>query len=126
MDFEPEHWLKLARENPEEFERARKEAIETLIASAPPVVQDRLRGLQCRIDLERRKAKTPLGAAIRLQSLMWDRFETLRAALNDLKNVDINGAPAEPKPSASAAVIPFVRKRLPDTGEEAGPRPPPG
>jgi hypothetical protein len=126
MDFEPEHWLKLARENPDEFERARKEAIETLIASAPPAVQDRLRGLQCRIDLERRKAKTPLGAAIRLQTLMWDRFETLRAALNDLKNVDMSGAPAEPKPTASAAVIPFARTRPADSGQDEGPRLPPG
>jgi len=57
---------------------------------------------------------------------MWDRFETLRAALNDLKNVDMGGTPAEPKPTASTAVIPFVRTRPADAGENAGPRLPPG
>jgi len=126
MDFEPEHWLKLARANPEEFERARKAAVQILIASAPPVMQDRLRGLQCRIDLERRKAKTPLGAAIRLHTLMWDRFQTLSAALNDLKNADMCGALEAPKPTASAAVIPFVRTRPCDAGEDVVPRLPLG
>ncbi|MCC7549430.1 MAG: DUF3135 domain-containing protein [Burkholderiales bacterium] len=124
MDFEPEYWLKLAQEDPQEFERARLQVIEDLIASAPPAMQDRLRGLQCRIDLERRKAKTPLGAAIRLQSLMWDRFESLRAALNDLRDMDLQAEPPARRPAPCAEVIPFTRARREESEQDAGSRPP--
>lgn len=122
MDFDPAHWLKLAQDDPHAFECARLEAIETLIAAAPPDIQDRLRGLQCRIDLERRKARTPLGAAVRLQSLMWDRFESLRAALNDVRNLDLNSLKPEATPRPSARIIPFQRAREQDVGDAAGSR----
>ncbi len=122
MDFDPAHWLKLAQDDPHAFECARLEAIETLIAAAPPDIQDRLRGLQCRIDLERRKARTPLGAAVRLQSLMWDRFESLRAALNDVRNLDLNSLKPEATPRPSARIIPFQRAREHDAGDAAGSR----
>jgi len=126
MDFDPQYWLELAKTDPEAFERARLEAIETFIASTPSEVQDRLRGLQCRIDLERRKAKTPLGAAVRLQSLMWDRFESLRAALNDLRDMDLSAPEPEAKPSQSAAVIPFRRTHGDASTDDPGSRLPPG
>lgn len=106
MEFDPEHWLRLARENPEEFERQRLEAIETVIAQAPLAQRERLRALQCRIDLELRKARTPLGGAIRLQQLMWERFEALRAALNALQDPDMSAGPA-----SSAKVIPFAPRQ---------------
>ncbi len=126
MDFDPQYWLELAKDDPEAFERARLEAIETFIASAPPEVQDRLRGLQCRIDLERRKAKTPLGAAVRLQSLMWDRFESLRAALNDLRDMDLTAPQPEVKSSRTAAVIPFRPSSGDASTDDSGSRLPPG
>ena len=126
MDFDPAHWLKLAQDDPHAFECARLEAIETLIAAAPPDIQDRLRGLQCRIDLERRKARTPLGATVRLQSLMWDRFESLRAALNDVRNLDLNSLKPEATPRPSARIIPFQRAREQDVGDAAGSRFSPG
>ena len=58
-------------------------AIRAVIEQAPPEHRARLRQLQFRIDLERRRAKTPLGATVRLQSMMWERFAALRAALLD-------------------------------------------
>jgi hypothetical protein len=42
-----------------------------LIEQAPPEHRERLRALQSRIDLERSRAKTPLAATVRLQSMMW-------------------------------------------------------
>lgn len=106
MEFDPEYWLRLARENPQEFERQRLEAIEAVIAEAPPAQRERLRALQCRIDLELRKARTALGGAIRLQQLMWERFEALRMALNALQNPSVSVAPAP-----SAEVIPFAPRQ---------------
>lgn len=112
MDFDPNEWVKLATENPEEFERKRLAIIEELIGSAPPGIQDRLRGLQFRIDMERRRSGSQLGGALRIQQMMWDRFADLRMALQDL--VAMQESPDErPLPSgsdeepASATVIPF-------------------
>lgn len=111
MDFDPNEWVKLAGENPEEFERKRLAIIEALIASAPPDIQARLRGLQFRIDMERRRSGSALGGALRIQQMMWDRFADLRMALQDL--VAIQESPEErPLPDsdeepASATVIPF-------------------
>ncbi|HTS52664.1 MAG TPA: DUF3135 domain-containing protein [Burkholderiales bacterium] len=81
MQFDIEEWQRLAREDPGEFERRRQAAIESFISQAPAEHRERLRGLQFRIDLERRRAKTALGAAVRLQSMMWERFGQLREAL---------------------------------------------
>jgi hypothetical protein len=103
--FDLVEWQRLAREDPAQFERRRRETIEAAIAQAPEALRPRLRGLQFRIDLERTRAKTPLGAAIRLHSMMWDEFQALRDALNRLAQIDLS-APA-PAQRAPARVIPF-------------------
>ena len=105
MDFHLEEWQHLARDDPDEFERRRQAMIEAVIAEAPPALQGRLRGLQSRIDLERRRAKTPLGATVRLQSMMWERFAELREALQALANG--TALPAAPK--ESARILPFTK-----------------
>jgi hypothetical protein len=92
-------WERLAREDPAEFERRRQAAIEGAIARAPVTLQPRLRGLQFRIELERERARTPLGAAVRLNAMMWDEFQRLREALNRLTELD-------PRRSAQAPVTP--------------------
>lgn len=111
MDFDPEEWVKLATENPEEFERKRLAIIDELIASAPPDTQDRLRGLQFRIDMERRRSGSPLGGALRIQQMMWDRFADLRLALQDLvamqESPEERPLPVADEEPASATVIPF-------------------
>lgn len=106
MEFDVEEWQRLARDDPEEFERRRAALIETVITEAPPEHQQRLRGLQFRIDLERRKAKTPLGAAVRLQSMMWERLLELREALLALSGGEQTYDPA---PRAAARILPFPK-----------------
>ena len=66
------YWSNLAKTDPERLERERREAIETVIASAPEHIQQRLRGLQWRIDIERSRADNPLSACIRLNKMMAD------------------------------------------------------
>jgi hypothetical protein len=98
-------WSRLAQDAPAEFERRRREVIEAAIAQAAPALQPRLRALQSRIDLERRRARTPLGAAVRLNAMMWDEFQKLRAALNRLSAQE----PARngPRDATPSRVIPF-------------------
>lgn len=104
--FDVEEWQRLAVEDPLEFERRRKAAIRAVIDQAPPEHQARLLQLQFRIDLERRRAKTALGATVRLQSMMWERFAALRAALLTLTGEE--QAEAEPT-LRTAQVLQFPR-----------------
>jgi hypothetical protein len=82
-DFDFEVWATLAREDPEEFERRRRAAIDALIASRPANRQ-RLEGTQFRIDMERKLARTPLKACLRLSEMMWETFLDLRTELAEL------------------------------------------
>lgn len=113
MKFDWDTWSRLARENPAEFERRRLEAIEEVIASAPQDTQQRLRGLQFRIDMERERSSSPLGACVRINRMMWESFSDLRNALQDLKG-DLNGSPrqrTEATEARSAQVLPFPAAR---------------
>ena len=105
-DFDIDEWQRLAVEDPQEFERRREAAIRAVIEQAPPEHQARLLQLQFRIDLERRRAKTALGATVRLQSMMWERFAALRAALLTLTGE--GQAEAEPT-LRTAQVLQFPR-----------------
>ena len=70
--FNFDEWLALAKSDPEAFEQRRKAVIETYLSGLPPSKQRRMRGLQFRIDMERRRAHTAMGACIKLSSMMWD------------------------------------------------------
>jgi hypothetical protein len=82
-EFDFQAWAKLARDNPEEFERAREREIRKII-DARPDLQHRLEGLQFRIDAERKLARTPLKACLRLSTLMWNSFYDLKDQLDGL------------------------------------------
>ena len=70
--FNFDEWLELANRDPEGFERRRQAIIENYLGSLPLSKQRRMRGLQFRIDMERRRAHTSMGACIKLSSMMWD------------------------------------------------------
>lgn len=79
--FDFDFWAELARSDPESFDRRRQELLETAIRQYKGDKR-RIRGLQCRINMERIKARVPLKACIRLSSLMWDSFCELNECLN--------------------------------------------
>lgn len=113
MTFDFESWARLARDDPQEFERRRQAEIEAVIAQARPEAQQRLRGLQFRIDLERSRSDSPLGACIRVNRMMWESFTELRGSLERLKD-ELAGAPvaAPALPArAPAQVLPFRAAR---------------
>ncbi|RMG38516.1 MAG: DUF3135 domain-containing protein [Gammaproteobacteria bacterium] len=69
-DFD--EWATLAKEDPQAFEKMRLAAIDEYIASAPDTHRQRLRRLQWRIDQERRLARSPMSACLRISHMMWD------------------------------------------------------
>jgi hypothetical protein len=73
IDFD--EWVKIARENPQEFERKRRELINNFIVSAPPEQQKKLRELQVIIDAERAMSGTPLEACQRISAMMMEEVE---------------------------------------------------
>lgn len=80
LDFDS--WARLAKDDPESFEATRLAAIEGLIQSFPAENRERMRRLQWRIDQERRLAKSPMGACLRLSRMMWQQFGGLRERLS--------------------------------------------
>jgi hypothetical protein len=62
----------LAARDPAAFEAKRREVIEAAIARAPLDRQQRLRGLQWRVEQVRRRAPNPMAACIALSGMMWD------------------------------------------------------
>lgn len=110
LDFD--RWSQLAESDPDAFEVARLAAIDAMIASFPEESRDRMRRLQWRIDQERRLAKSPMGACIRLSKMMWRQLlgeGGLRERLLGLGG-DLGGAPApEREPAGGARVLAFSR-----------------
>jgi hypothetical protein len=107
--FDFDEWRRLAQADPEAFERRRREVVEALIARAPRSRQARLKGLQFRIDLERRKADSPLAAALRLQEMLAAQLQELAQALERLGACETS-RPTPPQ-RRSATVLPLEPRR---------------
>ncbi|MDK2777538.1 MAG: DUF3135 domain-containing protein [Pseudomonadota bacterium] len=100
MELPPYEELKyLADEHPEKLESLRRRLVEETIGSAPEELRQRLRGLQFRIDAERRRASNPLSACLRLSAMMNDSLHAMLDALT--------GEPAVRPQPVSATIIPF-------------------
>jgi len=92
--FDFSEWSELANSDPEAFELRRQQAIEQAILAMPDNKQKRIRGLQWRIDQERRMAKSPMAACIKLSNMMWEQVLGDNGLLNSLKNIEKE--PAQP------------------------------
>jgi len=108
MDFDFHEWASLAEDDPEAFERKRREAIDAFIATAPEHEKHRLSGLQFRIDMERQRASNPLSACIRINKMLMDQFTALRGAFDELKSEVEGRREGYPRPvPVSAEVLRF-------------------
>lgn len=109
-DFDFDTFARLASEDPEEFERRRRQLIETTIAAAPDRIQRKLHHLQCRADLIREAASSPLVATQKFSSMMWDSVVGsggLREVLNAVVAGDSSVVTPQPLKDGTAKVLPF-------------------
>lgn len=113
-----EQLVALGKQDPGALEQLRIELCEALIHDAPDTTRRKLRGLQFRIDMQRRKARSPMAACIAISGMMHDEFDQLRQALHDAAGqpmpMDLfTGQVANSSESAQggppAKVIPFRR-----------------
>ncbi len=75
---------RLASDDPQAFEALRLALIENCINGAPERIQLDLRRLQFRVDGIRRRSRSPLGATLKIQALMWESFLDLNDKLQHL------------------------------------------
>jgi len=71
--FDFDYWASLYQNDPEGFEREREKFVNDYIEYVGHGSK-RLRGMQFRIDMERRRSKNLMGACIRLSGLMMYQF----------------------------------------------------
>ncbi len=100
----------MARNDPEGLETLRRSLTDAVIAGASSdTTRRRLQGLQFRVDLERRRAGTPLAAAIRISEMMCHSLASLHASMvtpDEVIESTVTATPTQP-----ANVVPFRRQR---------------
>ena len=106
-DFDFEEWALLAKTDPAAFEAKRKEAIAQLIAGATPRMQERLRGLQWRIDMDRSRASNPLASCMQMFNKMWASVYDKGGLQDALHGLDCRPVPE----NEGATVVKLERKR---------------
>lgn len=107
-DIDFEYWAILASTDPQKFEQLRQDKISAIIKKASGQHQQRLRGLQWRIDKIREQHKdSAMAACLAISGLMWETFEHLTKLLQSQAE---NGLSA-PTPPIQTNIIPFPAKK---------------
>ena len=100
----------MAQRDLEQLERLRVQLCDQLIQDSPEEFRRKLRGLQFRVDMERRRAKSPMAACIAISGMMHDSFDRMRQVLNEaVGNEDIQFSRASDTEVEQAKVLPFRR-----------------
>ncbi|MGI9327281.1 MAG: DUF3135 domain-containing protein [Pseudomonadales bacterium] len=108
--------LDLARNDPDQLEVLRKQLTDAVIGQAQcEAHKRRLEGLQFRVDMERRRAATPLAATIRISEMMAqslaDLHRSLVTPIEEQAAERASVAAGRPQPlrteSDSARILPF-------------------
>jgi len=113
LDFD--RLAELARSKPQVLDRYLRLKVNQIIAGARSEERIRLRQLQFRIDSVRHRAKTPLGACIKISQMMHDELWCLRQALSNDNNSVSNSsstnvsASADNRPRSCGNVVPLSR-----------------
>lgn len=94
----------MARNDPQGLETLRRSLTNAVITAAPTEeARRRLRGLQFRIDMERRRARTPLSATIRISELMCRSLARLHRSMVEPHTL----GQAAGEPAGPARVVPI-------------------
>jgi len=104
VNFDLNEWFKLAEEDIEAFEIERAKLIGQFIESG--CNKRLLNGLQFRINMERRRAKNPLDACIRISQMMNEQFYS--EFCPTIKY--LNKSKPAPTSNHTAKIIPFKKE----------------
>jgi hypothetical protein len=106
-NFDFNDWKRLALSDPEEFEKRRQQVIEEFMSRCG--AHPRLRCVQWRIDMERRKYHHPLVSCVHLYSLMWNYVHADNGFLDALLQMSDSSCATPPRrhPVKSAKIFQF-------------------
>lgn len=90
--------LCLHEEDPEELEKIREDLTDAILENAQESNRRKLEGLQFRINMELRRARTPQARCVKLSNMMHDSFAQLHQALHN---------PGAVIPRHNATILPF-------------------
>jgi hypothetical protein len=105
FSFDFDQWKTLAETDPEAFERRRQAVIESYIGGVRPSKRQRLRGLQWRVDMERRRSSNPMQSFLRIYTMMWDSVCGERGLLQVCTPSAARGQQKRGRPSAQVVSI---------------------
>lgn len=106
-DINFDEWSALASTDPEAFERLRASLVNQVLDHSPERRQERLRGLQWRIDKVRERSATPLAACIRISGMMWDSVMGEGGLVEALQGLRKLEPPRVKRAGTTAQVLPF-------------------
>ena len=114
---------RLAADDPPAFEALCSTLVERCIGRAPERIQPRLRQIQFRVDGIRRRSRSPLGALIKIQALMWESFLQMDQELqhwvrltSDAPHLTVRETPMPAPARCTARVIEFPGRTPRRTG----------
>ena len=98
----------MARNDPEGLETLRRSLTEAVIeAASTEHTKNRLKGLQFRVDMERKRASTPLGATIRISEMMCRSLADLHRSMVEPYSGSSEGKETAGNVRVSATVLGF-------------------
>lgn len=107
VKFDFKAWAELAEKDPGLFEQEGRQAVQSLIKSAPPHMWKRLNGLQWRVDTEILRADNPMDACLRVYRMMMDLVYSpggLLESLNSLHSDQQHPTPVDREPGRGVVV----------------------
>lgn len=107
MKFDFDEWAQLAKQDKIAFEEKRAITLKQFITSCASNDRDlrRLNGLQFKINMIRRKHKSPMGACIAISEMMVDKLYEL--VMLDISELILNAEKKTEKKAAIDNIIPF-------------------
>jgi len=88
----------MARHDPERLEALRVSLSEDIIRSAPnEKTRKRLKGLQFQVDMERRKARSPMAACIKISEMMCHSLKDLHRSMVAPEEIESKQTPTNAK-----------------------------
>ena len=117
--FDFDSWAALAQQDPQAFEIERNRVIEHAINRAPAHTQQRLRGLQWKLDMIRHTSSTPMSACLRINKLLWESLAGKNGLLESLNRIRTGELPQLPATNTAKilAFQPLQPSGLPQTDE---------
>jgi len=84
-EFDFDHWVKVAEQDPEKFEEMRAALINDFMEQSPEKFRQRLEGLQWQIDQMRNKSSNPMDSCLAISKKMWGHFYGEKGLISALK-----------------------------------------